>query len=87
MPVPMKNAVRYYDHYPYEKLTDKATADIARKQDRHITDLKHENQCLKDELYAVKEWRKRVIPILEANNINIDEITSIITATRGVFGE
>jgi hypothetical protein len=73
------------DNYPYENLTDKQTADIARLQDNHIRDLLYENHLLRDELYRLNTWRNKVIPILEANNIDINATTEVMNSTHKVF--
>lgn len=78
-------AAPYYDHYPYEKLTDKTTADIARKQDHRITDLRWENLNLQNELHKLRQWRDKVLPILDANGLDVDEITNAMNATKGIF--
>ena len=83
------SAAPYYDHYPYEKqcFTDAQMSEMARRQDHRITELQHEIHLLKDELYTVNTWRNKVIPILEANGIDVDAITNVMGATQEVFGE
>jgi hypothetical protein len=84
MPIPEP----HYDHYPYEQHgVGIDTAKILRSQDRRLVDLQHENRLLKDELYRLNTWRKKVIPILEANDININAIEDVMDATRKVFQE
>lgn len=73
--------------YPYERLTEEHTADIARRQDRRINHLVHENQLLKNELYELNTWRKKVTLILEANNIDIDTMWNTMLATADIFKE
>lgn len=81
------SAARYYDHYPYEQRTPEDVANIARMQDRTITDLRAENLNLQNELYKIQQWRAKVIPILLANDIDVNEITYVMEATKEVFGE
>ena len=77
----------YYDQYPYERLTNRETARIARMQDKQMRDLRDENALLKAELYHVNQWRKKVIPILDANGIDVDAQANVMAATKEVFGE
>lgn len=74
-------AAPYYDHYPYEKLTDTVTADIARKQDRQITDLRQENQSLKTALYYLTQKWDQLLPLLKEMGIDPD----VLIATANTF--
>lgn len=89
LPEPRHIPGPYHDHYPYESqgFDEKWYADNARAQDNRITDLQYQNRLLSEELYRLHTWRNQLLPILEANGIDLDETISIMAATKEVFSE
>jgi hypothetical protein len=73
---------RHDPGYPYEHLTSKEIADIQRMRDKQMAKLRHDNRLLREEIYALNTWRKRLMPLLEEMGVDPDVLIATDKALK-----